>query len=333
MPVKLPFAPVTRVAHALAEPLTDLPARRAGSIRRTSSVDMTASDDGGGTLELLGLAADPGRTASCRAVVETGTGAGRRLLSLDLSPAVAGSDALLGRAVARGFRGVVDGLCEPGTLPWVLLSELPVATLLSGYASLYTGLLPSPLPDSFVAGLPVDICAGWAAPASFVVEIRSTRQMPTPAGPVSPGDDMTRGDGDGDGAGGTDRAWHEMPALTSGAMRRQRLIQRDGDEVWAMFRDSYAQPDGIVSILHEYSVRASLTPDGERIATCVATPRVLPWAECPSAAASAPRLVGRRVADLRGLVKDELVGTSTCTHLNDLLASLSQAGHLTGPGG
>jgi hypothetical protein len=38
--------------------------------------------------------------------------------------------------------------------------------------------------------------------------------------------------------------------------------------------------------------------------------------------------VGHRVADLRGLVKDELVGTSTCTHLNDLLASLAQADHL-----
>jgi hypothetical protein len=119
-----------------------------------------------------------------------------------------------------------------------------------------------------------------------------------------------------------------MPALAPDSMRRQRLIERDGSAVWAMFRDSYARPDGVVTILHEYSVRATLTADGTRIASCTATPRVLPWAECPSAAASAGRVVGHRVRDLRALVRDELVGTSTCTHLNDLLASLSQADHL-----
>jgi hypothetical protein len=28
------------------------------------------------------------------------------------------------------------------------------------------------------------------------------------------------------------------------------------------------------------------------------------------------------------MVRDEMVGTTTCTHLNDLLSSLSQAGRL-----
>ncbi|HVB90511.1 MAG TPA: DUF2889 domain-containing protein [Acidimicrobiales bacterium] len=304
---------MTHVAHFLAEPMTSLPARLPGSFRRTSSVDMHTLGDG--TLELRGIAVDPGGSVDCRALV----GKGRELISLDLRPADRGSVALLGRAVARGFRAVVDGLYEPGTLRWILLSELPVAALLSGYGSLYTGLFPSPIPDEALAGLPVDICAGWAAPASFMVQIRTTREMPTPNGPVSPGD----------GAG----MWHEMPALEPGSMRRQRLIQRDGDEVFAMFRDSYARDDGVVTVLHEYSVGATLVPDpdgrGDLISTCVATPRVLPWAECPSAAGSAARLVGRRVSDLRALVKNELVGTSTCTHLNDLLASLSQADHLT----
>ena len=64
------------------------------------------------------------------------------------------------------------------------------------------------------------------------------------------------------------------------------------------------------------------------MASCVAVPRVLPWAECPSAAASAERVVGRRVTELRAMVKEEMVGTSTCTHLNDLLSSLSQADQL-----
>jgi hypothetical protein len=313
---------VTHVAHFLAEPLIDLPERRPGSIRRTSSVDMIGQDDG--TLELLGTAADPGGSARCHATV----GTDRSLVALHVAPPVEGSDTLLGRSVGRGFRAVVDTLCEPGTLPWVLLTELPVAALLSGYASLYTGLFPSPIPDAVLAGFPVDICAGWAAPASFMVQIRTTHEMPTPSGPVSPGDNQPVGDGDGDAIGGEGSVWHDMPVLAPGSMRRQRLIERTGTDVWAMFRDSYARPDGVVTILHEYSVSATLSADGERVESCVATPRVLPWAECPSAAASATRVVGHPVAGLRALVRDDLVGTSTCTHLNDLLASLAQADHL-----
>jgi hypothetical protein len=312
---------VPHVAHFLAEPLDHLPARRPGSIRRTSHVDMIRGAAGG--LELRGAAADPlGGQATCRALV----GPDRSLSGLDLDPGVIGSDGLLGRLVGRGFRAAVDAICPPGTLPSVLLSELPVAALLSGYASLYTGEFPSPIPDAVVAGFPVDICAGWAAPASFMVQIRTERTMPTPNGPVAP--DLGGPDGD---------VWHDMPALAPGSMRRQRLIERTGMDVWAMFRDSYARPDGVVTVLHEYSVAATLASDDssdessdERVASCVSTPRVLPWAECPSAAGSAGRLVGRRVVELRQMVKDEMVGTSTCTHLNDLLSSLSQASVLVG---
>ena len=113
-----------------------------------------------------------------------------------------------------------------------------------------------------------------------------------------------------------------------------------------MFRDTYARVDGTVIVLHEYSLTARLAPlddatapDEEatgdrtrplrpapgRVLSCTATPRVLPWLECPGAAASAARIEGHALPSLRALVKDDLVGTSTCTHLNDLLASLAQA--------
>jgi hypothetical protein len=204
----------------------------------------------------------------------------------------------------------------------VLLAELPVVALLSGYGTLYSGLLPFPLSDQFVSGLPVDICAGWAGPGSMMVHIRGLREIPTPDGPEVPADI---------------EGWHPMPELMTGVLRRQRLIERTGAEVWAMFRDTFARPDGITSVLHEYTVTATVAPDHgaddgggvvERIVACQATPRVLPWAECPQAAASAGRLVGQPVAHLRQLVRHDLVGTSTCTHLNDLLFSLSQAGGL-----
>ncbi len=64
------------------------------------------------------------------------------------------------------------------------------------------------------------------------------------------------------------------------------------------------------------------------VLTCTATPRVLPWVECPAAAASAARLAGLSVAGLRDHVRTTLIGTSTCTHLNDTLRSLEDVAAL-----
>ena len=317
---------MTHVAHTLAEPLPHLPERRPGSIRRTSHLEVLARPDGG--FELTGVACQGDDTASCRATLS----ADLTLVVLDLVPDSPWSVGLVGRRVGRGFRAAVDQVCEPGSLRSVLLTELPVVAMLAGYGTLYSGLLPGPLSDQFIDGMPVDVCAGWAEAGSMMVHIRGQREIPTPDGPEVPADR---------------EGWHTMPDLAAGALRRQRLIERTGGEVWAMFRDTYARPDGTTSVLHEYTVKALVSDDssddissgggceggdsggrGGRIVACVATPRVLPWAECPQAAASAGRLVGQRVGDLRSLVRDDLVGTSTCTHLNDLLSSLFQAGRL-----
>jgi Protein of unknown function (DUF2889) len=308
---------VTHVAHWLAEPLAHLPARRPGSIRRTSHLDVAGLDDGG--LALTGSAHDDAHDVSCRVVLA----ADRSVTALDVVPDDPDLRPLLGRVVGRGFRALVDEVCESGTLLSGLLTELPVVSLLSGYGTLYSGQLSTPLTDRFIEGMPVDVCAGWAGTGFMMGHIRDQREIPTPDGPPVPADHA---------------GWHPMPALEVGVLRRQRLIERAGDEVWAMFRDTYSRPDGVTSVLHEYTVTATIsdaTSDdpgddrvAERVAACVATPRVLPWGECPQAAASAERLVGRRVDDLRAMVRDDLVGTTTCTHLNDLLASLSQAGRL-----
>ena len=57
-------------------------------------------------------------------------------------------------------------------------------------------------------------------------------------------------------------------------------------------------------------------------ASVTATVRVLPWQECPAAIGSAVRVKGMMLSELRNRVRAEFVGTSTCTHLNDLLRSL-----------
>ncbi len=247
----------------------------------------------------------------------------RTLLSLCLEPEVPECESLIGRVAAKGFRGSVDEICNRDTLAWVLLNELPVIALLSGYGTLYSGQLATPLAADFIDGLPVDICAGWAESGSMMVHIRSHREVPTPDGPEAPSNST---------------GWHAMPELSTGTLRRQRIIERRGNQIWAMFRDSYARGDQSTAVLHEYTLDATLEPgteysgdlgaESERITTCVATPRVLPWGECPGAAKSADRLVGHRLRDVAELVRRDLVGTTTCTHLNDILSSLPQAEQL-----
>ena len=59
------------------------------------------------------------------------------------------------------------------------------------------------------------------------------------------------------------------------------------------------------------------------VLSSAATARTLPWPECPGAVASAGRLVGEAVAGLRPKVHADFRGTTTCTHLNDVLRSLA----------
>jgi len=55
---------------------------------------------------------------------------------------------------------------------------------------------------------------------------------------------------------------------------------------------------------------------------------VLPWFECPEAAASAGRLAGRTLDSLRVGVRADFLGATTCTHLNDMLRAFADVGVL-----
>nr|WP_241666313.1 DUF2889 domain-containing protein [Mycobacterium marseillense] len=125
-------------------------------------------------------------------------------------------------------------------------------------------------------------------------------------------------------------AWHHVAALPRHAMRRRRRIdvheERAGRVgIDAMFRDTYARTDGVETIIHEYTLDAVVDSETGVIVESRATPRVLPWQECPGAVASAERIVGMTLQELHFRVRRELFGTSTCTHLNDLLRSVADA--------
>ena len=90
-------------------------------------------------------------------------------------------------------------------------------------------------------------------------------------------------------------------------------------------------------MVHEYTVVGHVDAATQVVLDAEATPRVLPWFECPEAAASAGRLAGRSLDSLRAGVRAEFLGATTCTHLNDMLRALADVGVLgrrvVAPGG
>ena len=316
------------IANALQEPTSGTIDRVPGSARRTSNLDMVprgaAMVDG---LEVRGAARDlrTDDTGAGVVVAEASlvadVGPMRTLRSLTTTPALPALDALAGRPIARGFRAAADAAipdeAAAQTPLYLLVDDLPIAALIAGYADLYAH--PERLAHRDAGSTRAEICAGWASDATMAETIAATGYIPIPEGPVAPA--LERAD--------DPLAWHPLPALPVGSMRRRRLVDvrpaatgSDGEclEVRAMFRDVYAR-DGFEQVLHEYTLEA--TVDGGVFTRCEATPRVLPWPECPTAAASAGDLVGRSVAGARDHVRHHVRGLRSCTHLSDLLCTLA----------
>ena len=126
-------------------------------------------------------------------------------------------------------------------------------------------------------------------------------------------------------------AWHEPASVMApNGMRRIRRIDvaRGAGAnaplaIDAMFRDTHMDEGGAVD-------DRARVPTGRRGRTDGVhhhvhrrdARRVLPYRECPEAAASAQRVVGTTTAGLRARTRVEFVGVSTCTHLNDVLRAL-----------
>jgi hypothetical protein len=333
---------VSVIPAALAEPTTTTIRRNRVSVRRTSHIDMIFGDGVvADPLRLRGRARDLATDADgvahvvAEAQVDAGLDDGRKLRSLVTQPSQVGVSDLPGLLVGPGFRAALQervGQSGATRSPlYLLLDDLPVAALISGYAFLYqSGHDPAARPPGGLGGKPgdagarmlkADICSGWRSDGTMMVALRSGGGMPAPVGPPAP----SLADVD-DPVG-----WHDITALPPASMRRRRLVDvtwGDPLAVYAMFRDTHKGSDGAETVLHEYSVEATVDPATLRVVYCHATPRSLPWIECPNAADSAARLEGQPVADLRSFVRAELTGISTCTHLNDLLRSLADVAAL-----
>jgi hypothetical protein len=304
-------------------PLVGTPPRRPGSVRRTTTIeqrrdgrrdpqeivacgrDLRTRVDG--TAEVLDA-------VTVRATVDA-TGTLTAIAADPPSPELGG---LLGTHASRGLRARIDELLPAhragATLLHQLLDDFPMAGLLSGYG-FSREETQFRLPPDTGARL-TDQCAGWVAGGSMLDELDRTGFLPIPVGPPAP--DLLSDD--------DPVAWHDLPTMAPRSARRWRRIDLLPGlplEVDVHFRDTHLGADGLEDVLHEYTLAATVDPAELTVLAAEATVRVLPWMECPSAVASAGRVAGQRVADLRHVVPAELTGTSTCTHLNDLLRALS----------
>jgi hypothetical protein len=307
--------------HGIHEPTAGSPHRPPGSVRRTTSMDMVRRD-GLDPLLLTGAARDirtesDGRTtelarATLTATVRMTT---RTIGSIDTDPAFDGLTELVGAPALGGFRAAVDAaaptLRRDRAPVYTLLDDVPVTTLISGHALGASGAV-----GAMQSGYrpPADGCAGFVS-GGLLLSSFAEGDPVIATGPVAP--DLLGTDPD---------AWHPMATLPPHAMRRRRRVDvRRTDDlvaVDAMFRDTYVRGDGVETIVHEYTLTATVDPRDGRIVEAAATPRVLPWQECPGAVASAARIAGMTLSELHSRVRRELTGTSTCTHLNDLLRSV-----------
>ncbi len=312
------------------DPAPTTPPRPLRSIRRTSTIDTHRPDGITGDLMVVARARDlvtDGRGGGT-VVAETELrlrldGTTRKIVTIAGTPEHDGLDTLVGLSVGPGFRARMDealpGERDSGSLRYLLLDDLPGAGLVSGYAMQRAGLFDTAMPTG--ARVPnEDLCAGWARDSKMMVAIRSKGVIPTPMGPPAP--ELESAD---DPLG-----WHTMEPLSPHGMRRRRRLDVVVDDgpgathlVDVHFRDSHVDAEGSETVVHEYTVRGSVDGSEDRVVGMEAEARVLPWMECPGALASAGRLAGMPVSGLRAQVRRELTGTSSCTHLNDTLRSLS----------
>ena len=219
-----------------------------------------------------------------------------------------------------GFRAAIDAaapeLRQARDLLHTLVDDVPGATLISGHALGASGQLESartgfrPLADQ---------CAGFVTGGVMTTMFASDEAVIV-TGPPAP--DLRDAD--------DPLAWHEFGGLPLHGMRRVRRVDVTGAGTaprWPSTRCSGTPTSGAT----EWRRSSTSTPCwppwiGEPVGS---SSRARRHGCCPGG--SVPRrrkrgrITGMTLPELHSRVRRELHGTSTCTHLNDLLRSVADA--------
>src|SRR5262245_60415059 len=174
--------------------LTASPAPEPGSVRRTTSIDITRPDGLLGRVVAVLAGRDRAMDAAGRARVLSE-------VSLTVRVAVSGEvegidggppelSELVGASLRSGFgRRAAAAFPDDAprrTLPAALLDELAGAYHVSGYALARGGVLPDGADGPERAALQADVCAGWAVGEPLHDVLAATGHIAVPSGPAAP---------------------------------------------------------------------------------------------------------------------------------------------------
>jgi hypothetical protein len=293
-------------------PVQRWPTPSSGTVRRTSTIDTHPDGPTGQSAELRARDIRFGSSGAVDVVV-------RAQLADRVIAEISGDDTRLsqlsGVRVGPGFRAkasaVLGADVERATLLNLLLDDWVGASLVTGYGVQHANIVDGVEEEmaDVVADHLAGICSGFAPDAAAVDYTRRNLLMPCAQGPAAP---HVFEDG-----------MHPVEPLAPHGMRRMRRLDLNPDGTFdAHFRDSHVDGMGSETIVHEYTLVGAVDVDTRTVSRVEAAARVLPWQECPGALASASRVTGMPIAELRNRIRTEFVGISTCTHLNDTLRSL-----------
>jgi hypothetical protein len=225
-----------------------------------------------------------------------------------------------GGHLRRALAETVPAELAAATPLYLLLDDLSGATLVSQFAySQWPSLLPPRVADSpsvasagrSVAGICIGFQPGSSAlgPDGRSLFIHDIKPVGALSGAADP------------------HGWHDFVETSEVASRRARRMDVfvDGDviEFDAMFQDSMTVEAGGRIAVHEYGVFGTVDGAAGTLGSIIAEPHVLPYRECPLAATELDRIIGLPLAEFRTAIPTILRGTLGCTHLNDVLRTLS----------
>jgi hypothetical protein len=305
------------------------PVMRAGTIRRTTSLDVTWLQQSGGPMLVAGRARDITRnTIDVGQVLaedsfEAEVASDRTVTSIMSEPPRDPILALVGERIGSGFRRTLRnsfaGRADESAPLLQVLDDIPGAALVAPVA--WANWDAEWLEKAF-GSVPMEVLLKTREGICYAHSPGSTAQNSGPNansyGEVAAADPRRTDDLHG---------WHVMPAQHHAGFRRLRRIDVSLTDVIVIdseFQDSASRPEGGRSAVHEYGLTATADPVTFELLSLSAAPRVLPYPECPYAAGNLSRLLGTSLTQLRTTVPGKLAGVAGCTHLNDALRALAE---------
>lgn len=318
------------------------PVRTAGSVRRTSSIDVSWPDGIEGQRLFIGTARDlwtpvageDGLTLA-EGRYEARMTEDKTITAIHADPSPEGIAALVGARAGGHLRGLLrealPELVADAHPLYLVLDDLSGTALVSSFAwsqwypdwaDRLRAKLGQEQHDRMMASR-VNVCWGLQEGNSGVSgDVDPEKVANADAGDLrNPRDPL---------------GWHALPEHDGPGFRRARRIDVTRDaaagviRIDSAFQDSAMRRDGTRVAIHEYVLRATADIATLEVLSMEPEARILPFPECPGAVANTQRLVGRNLAEIRDEVLAHLRGPDGCTHLNDALRALADVPELAG---